>query len=140
MRKPIDQPYKKAIQPNIPEEKLFNLNAQVIEFKKPKFSEESEFDIDESEEQFTHGNRRKHKQTSHPQSFYYSDIGYSESTGRDRKFVNVPVSTTASPIITPIDPDCMGKIIDVPCENCYLEEMLAEYGRNCEPPKDIFTR
>lgn len=140
--KPINEPHKKINRINIPEENLFNLNARVIEFKKPKYSEESEFDIDESEEKHTDRSYGESKQISNPKCFYYSDIGYLESNGDDKKFVNVPVSTTPSPIIRTIDPNCMGRIIDIPDDNSYLDHIQSEYMRacQCQPPRDIFTR
>lgn len=129
-QKPIDQPRRKFIGHNIPEERLFDINAKVIEFKRPKYSEESEFDVDESDEEELSVSSRKKPMTTNSQFFYYSDIGYSESMGTDKKFVNVPVSTTPNPIKATINPDCLGKIIDVVDDrNIHLEQLLAEYGR-----------
>ncbi|XP_055302267.1 uncharacterized protein LOC129568441 [Sitodiplosis mosellana] len=143
-QRPIDQPRRKVITPNIPEERLFDVNAKVIEFKKPKYSEESEFDVDESDEELGIVSRKK-PIVSNPKCFYYSDIGYSESTGTDRKFVNVPISTTPAPTEAPINADCLGRIIDIPEErNIYLEQLLAEYGRSCQcdahKKEVLFTR
>lgn len=131
-QKPIDQPRKKIMSPNIPEERLFDISAKVIEFKKPKYFEESEFDVDESDEELNVDSRQKPIASNSP-CFYYSDIGYSESTGTDRKFVNVPISTTPSPTEAPINPDCLGRIIDIPEDrNIYLEQLQAEYERLCQ--------
>lgn len=131
-QRPIDQPRRKVINHNIPEERLFDINAKVIEFKRPKYSEESEFDVDESDEELSVSSRTK-PMTANPQCFFYSDIGYSESMGTDKKFVNVPVSTTPNPIEASINPDCLGRIIDVADDrNIYLEQLLAEYGRTCQ--------
>lgn len=129
-QRPIDQPRRKIIGHNIPEERLFDINAKVIELKRPKYSEESEFDVDESDEELSVSSRAR-PMTANPKCSYYSDIGYSESTGTDKKFVNVPVSTTHNPIKSSINPDCLGQIIDVPDErNIYLEQLLAEYERS----------
>lgn len=140
-KRPIDQPTRKIISPSIDEEKLFDMNAKVIEFKKPKYSEEDEFDV--SDEEF--GCRRESKKViPNPLGFYYSDIGYSDAKGNDRKFVNVPISTTPSPASATFSPELMGRIIDVQeDENSYLEQMMAEYGRQfpwCNQNKEVFTR
>lgn len=140
-QRPINEPARKIISPNIDEEKLFNMNAKVIEFKKPKYSEEDE--LDESDEEF--GSYRVNKKVSpNPRCFYYSDIGYSESMAKDRKFMNVPISTTPSPASATINPEYMGKIIDIQNdENSYVEQMMAEYGRQCPCANlqtDAFTR
>lgn len=127
---PIDQPRKKIIGPNIPEERLFDMNAKVIEFKKPKYNGFDDND-DESDEELAIVSRRN--PASNPQCAYYSDIGYSELSGTDKKFINVPISTTPGPIEAPINEDCLGRIIDVPEErNIYLEQLLAEYDRVCQ--------
>lgn len=140
-QRPISQPARKIISPNIDEEKLFNMNAKVIEFKKPDQSEEDDLD-DEDDEEFGSYRDRK-KVAPNPRCFYYSDIGYAESAAKDRKFVNVPVSTTPSPVIATINDERMGRIIDIQHdENIYREQMMAEYGRQCPCAyhKEAFTR
>lgn len=139
-QKPIDQPAKKTISPNIEEEKLYKMNAKVIEFKSPTYSEE---DVsDENDEDFAIQRERK-KVIENPRCFYYSDIGYSEASNRDRKFINVPLSTTPKPFTATYSPELMGRIIDIPDdENTYAEEMMADYERqcNCNNHKEVFTR
>lgn len=110
----------------------------MIEFKKRKsyFEEESEFDVDESDEEMTVA---KHNKPIAPISgrFYYSDLGYAEPTRAERKFVNVPVSTTPNPTAAPINPDYLGRIIDISEEN-------NEYGHSCQcdfsDKEMLFTR
>lgn len=140
-KRPIDQPTRKLISPIIDEEKLFNMNAKVIEFKRPKYSEEDEFA--DSDEEF--GSPRKSKKVvSNPSYFYYSDIGYSDVQNNNQKFVNVPISTTPSPESVTFGPEYMGRIIDVPeDENSYREQIMAEYARQCPCSvhnRDAFTR
>lgn len=136
-QKPIDLPRRRKISPNIPEEMLFDINGKVIEFKKPNFSGETEFDLDDSDEELSINARQK--PAVNPQCFYYSDIGYAESTSVDRKFKNVPISTEPSPTEAPINPDCLGKIIDISTGNSYSEDLLAEYGKSCQCDTHINT-
>lgn len=111
----------------------------MIEFKKSKSysEEESEFDVDESDEEMAVAGRKK---PIAPISgrFYYSDLGYAESTRAERKFVNVPVSTTPDPNEAPINTDYLGRIIDI------SDDENNEYGRSCQcdfsDKEMLFTR
>lgn len=98
--RPIDQSNFRKSVPNIPEERLFSVNSQVIEFKKPAYSEEddedSEFDDDDENESAERYNRRK-PEPAVPYGYSYSDIGFKTSRSKDPRFVNVPVSTTPRP-------------------------------------------
>lgn len=126
-KKPIDQIRAKTT-PDIPEEKLFKINSKVIEFKKPKYSEEDEFNVNESDEEF---GAVKHSESKNcdANGFYYSDLGYTDSKEKDVKFVKVPLSTTASPDVHSItESECTGRIINLPCKNCYAGQLTAEYA------------
>lgn len=130
-KRPLDQPTIK-IQPNIPEEKLFNVNAKVIEFKKPKCDDfesdsedadaDAESDDDDEEDEDKYRIRWDTKKKS-LHSYSYSDLGYRESKSRNVKFVNVPISTTPAPAVYR-DPSHYGSIINIdqpsflPAEYC----------------------
>lgn len=144
-KRPIDQLPKPKKYPNIPEEKLFDINSKVIEFRKPTYPEEDEFKIEESDEEMNTQSQSQSKTADQEEpcnGFSYSDIGFSELTGGDRKFVNVPISTTPNPFNVPlIESERTGRIINLPEESkTYLEQLLAEYmSQQCEP-KDVMTR
>lgn len=142
-KRPIDQLPRAKKLPNFQEEKLFDINARVIEFKKPTYPEEDEFRIDESDEEMgTYSQSKTINQNEKCDGFAYSDIGFSELTGRDGKFVNVPISTTPNPFHVPlVEGECTGRIIDLPDEsNTYWEQLLAEYMTQQCAPKDVLTR
>lgn len=144
-KRPIDQLPRRKVYPNVPEEKMFDLKSRVIEYKKPTDSEEDEFKIDESDEEYSYNTPSKSKSENLEKDclYTYSDIGYSESTDKGAKFVNVPLSTTPGPYIEPItESDCDGRIINLPEEGSQscLDQLLAEYvARECGP-KETLTR
>lgn len=138
--KPVDQP-RVTVFRNIPEEKLFAINSKVIEFKKPNYSAESEFDIDESDEELASNKRAEIRQLD-GRSLTYSDIGYAESMANDRKFINVPISTTPNPnYIDPSESECTGRIIQLEHDdNSYVEQLLSELGYPECKVKETMTR
>lgn len=109
-KRPIDQPTIKII-PNIPEEKLYDVRSKVIEFKKPKCSEESEFENSDEDEEEEPCNRKRYN-LKRVHGFSYSDLGYHESNAQDVQFVDVPISTTARPEV-PRDESHYGAVVDV---------------------------
>lgn len=141
--KPIDQP-RVAVFRNVPEENLYALNSKVIEFKKPNYSAESEFDIDDSDEdqQAIAISHRAESRKFNSKCASYSDIGYLEAMPNDRKFVNVPISTTPDPRqLDVIDPECFGQIIRIEDdENSQIRQILSEHGYSQCPPQEIMTR
>lgn len=144
-KRPIDQLPRRKVYPNIPEEKLFDHKSRVIELKKTIDSEEDEFKIDESDEEFPYKTPDKSRTDNLEKDclYSYSDLGFSESTDRGAKFVEIPISTTPGPYIEPIaESDCDGRIIDLPeggSQSC-LDQLLAEYiARECGP-KETLTR
>lgn len=140
-KQPIDLVRKKVWR-NIPEEKMYAINSKVIEFKKPNDSEEDEFKIDDSDEDDSPTVRKNSEIPSDMPCFAYSDIGYSPMDSYDRKFKNIPISTTPNPRDIPlVESECTGRIIDLPekTEQEYLREYLADYiSRHC--PREILTR
>lgn len=139
-KRPIDQLPRARTYPNIPEEKLFDLNSRVIEFKPPTYPEEDEFRIDESDEEMgSYTQRKTNDQDKECSGFAYSDIGYSELSGKDPRFINVPLSTTPNPCAPITDNEYTGRIITLPDErNNYMEQLIAEYlNQGCEPPSVI---
>lgn len=132
-KKPIELPRVKIVAPNVAEEKLYDLNGKVIEFKRPSFhSEESEYDDDDvdqlcgSDEDESHERRKE----THPQRYYYSDLGYRELSENDNKFVNIPISTTPGPPIIPPHPYYMGKIVNFTPQQLYLQQLWDAYERS----------
>lgn len=127
--KPVDQP-RVTVFRNIPEEKLYDINSKVIEFKKPNYSAESEFDIDESDEDFGLVNKRIENKQFDTHCLSYSDIGYSDAIANDRKFVNVPISTTPDPnYVDPNESECTGRVIRIDNEeNSYIDQLISELG------------
>lgn len=110
-KKPLDQQRIKNY-PDIPEEKLFNVNAQVIEFKKPSFDSEEEEDEDEFEDD---GFKNKKEQVTSFGSTY-TDLGYYEVEPTYRKYLNIPISTTPFPRLH-LPHECAGRVVDVSHEN-----------------------
>lgn len=140
-KKPIDSVRGKVWR-NIPEEKLYSINSRVIEFKTPNNSEEDEFKIDESEEDETIV-RHHSKIPSDTPCFAYSDIGYSEADSCNRRFKNIPISTTQNPCDIPLtESECTGRIVKISekTEDEHLQEYLAEYISQCYAPRDLLTR
>lgn len=98
-QQPIEQRRIKII-PNIPEEKLFDIKSKVIEFRKPKYSEESSSeeisdeqydDEDEEIDEKDQSNenvfvRRKPKKCRKNPS--YDHLGYHEVRSKGRKLVD----------------------------------------------------
>lgn len=145
-KQPINQLPRAKIYPNIPEERLFQLNSKVIEFQLPNDSEEDEFKIDDGDEEFTVDTKKTQSQSHDFEKtcLSYSDIGYAETNGKYPKFEDIPISTTPNPYIAPtINPNCNGRIIDLPKEKYYdndFDQFLAEYlEQHCEP-KEAFSR
>lgn len=121
-RRPIEQRTIKT-HPNIPEENLFNLHGKVIEFKKPKQSEECGCDCEEDgSDEDSQTVDQQETNTVNKQCYSYSDIGYAESTGNERKFVNVPISTTPKPRVAPVLNGGQIITLDDPCDH-----VLSEY-------------
>lgn len=92
-KRPIEPRKICKLRPNIPEEKLFDMGAKIIEYRKPKASEEeSEFDLEnEDDDEFEKSCDRKRHFPKPLHSLTYSELGYDETSGRDPKFVNVPI-------------------------------------------------
>lgn len=112
-QKPINMPMSNTdISPDIPEEKLFNVNPGIIEYKKRPFGVEScescEDDDDDSE-----SNRWEHSRPpiEKPCGYSYGDLGYCDSDPAEINFVNVPFTTTAAPSPS-LNDNCFGRIVD----------------------------
>lgn len=115
----------------------------MIEFKHPN-SEEDEFDVDESDEEF--GAVKPCECESKKfgaNGFSYADLGYTDSNAKDVQFVKVAPSTTPSPCnCPPVESQYTGRIITLPCETCrnsYLEHLSAEY-EHCQKCESTMTR
>lgn len=137
-KSPIDLVRKKVWR-DIPEEKLYSINSKVIEFKKPKDSEEDEFKVDDSDEDDSTFPRQNWKTPSDTPCFAYSDIGYSAMDSCDRKFKNIPISTTPNPCNIPLtESELTGRIINIPekteAEHLrdYLTDYVTKYCSQCE--------
>ncbi|XP_031638305.1 uncharacterized protein LOC116350602 [Contarinia nasturtii] len=133
-KRPIEVPRRRVIPPNVPEERLYDMNAKVIEFKKPSFSAESEFDDEpefESDEDDPMVNEHeKEHRAPNPNHFYYSDIGFSELNRNDQKFKNIPISTTPGPQPLPPNPYYMGHVANLSPEQIYLQQLWDAYERS----------
>lgn len=120
-KKPLDQQTIKNY-PDIPEEKLYNVNPQIIEFKKPSFNSEEEEEDEDDEEGF-----ENKKQCTKTFGSTYTDLGYREVIPMDRKYYNVPISTTPMPRVY-LPYECSGRVVEVSSEseNDYRPAELAE--------------
>lgn len=137
---PIDLVRRKVWR-NIPEEKLYSIDSKVIELKTPNDSEDDEFKIEENDED--ESIVRHHTKVPSDIHFAYSDIGYSETKSYDRKFKNIPISTTQNPCDIPLgESELTGRIISIPdkTENEYIQEYLTEYISQCCSPRELLSR
>lgn len=133
-KKPIDL-VRRKVWKDIPEEKLYSINSKVIEFKKPIDTEDDEFKLEESDEEddLTYDQRDSQIPSDTP-CFAYSDIGYSAMQPCDRKFRNIPISTTPNPCNVPLcESELTGRIIHLPekTEEEKLHEYIIEHIRQC---------
>lgn len=106
--KPLNMPPKVDFAPDIPEEKLFDVNPGIIEFKRRRFDAESRESC-EDEDEADRGRWEHSRPAEKPCGYSYNDLGYVESSEPERKFVDVVV-TTAAP--KPLSDDCFGRIAD----------------------------
>lgn len=111
-QKPINMPISNTdISPDIPEEKLFNVNPGIIEYKQRPFGVEScescEDDNDNAPNRWEHSKPSIEK----PCGYSYGDLGYGDSNPAEINFVNVPFTTTASPQQS-LDGGCFGRVVD----------------------------
>lgn len=143
-KKPLDG-VRRKIFPNIPEEKLHSLNSKVIEFNPcADDSDEDEFRIDDSnEEDDSPCKEKKGELKSNSPCLAYSDIGYSAKQSCNRRFKNVPCSTTPHPCPPPPleESECTGRIVSLPekTEDERLAEYLCEYVAH-QTPRELMTR
>lgn len=136
--KPVNEIRATAFR-NVPEENLFALNSKVIEFKPPS-KVNSEFELDDSEEESETDTYVESKNMD-SRCLSYSDIGYSETSGKDRKFINVPISTTPNPMyIDPSESELTGRIICIEDENTYESQLLSELECIKRMQKETMTR
>lgn len=132
--KPINVPQKVEIAPDVPEEKLFDVNPGIIEFKRRRFesSESGEDDDDADQGRWEHSRPAKM-----PCGYSYNDLGYAESDTPEQEFVNV-VRTTAAPPSRGID--CFGSVVDADEPDTKPHYFPAELPYSFAEYSEIMTR
>lgn len=104
--KPLNLPqFNTNLSPDIPEEKLFNVNPGIIEYKSRQFNDDSDEDDDDNDE-----GKWEQSKPKQPCGYSYGDLGYAESNSPEIKFVNVEM-TKATPA-PPLGDDCFGRVVD----------------------------
>lgn len=104
--KPLNLPQSnRNFAPDIPEEKLFNVNPGVIEYKSRKFDDDSDEEDDENDD-----GQWQQSKPKEPCGYSYGDLGYGESKSSEIKFVNVEM--TAAPPADSLDDSCFGRVVD----------------------------
>lgn len=141
-KKPINMPMTNTdISPDIPEEKLFNVNPGMIEYKKRPFGVESCESCEHDDDDDSEPNRWQHSKppADRPCGYSYGDLGYGDSSTDEIKFVTVPFTATESPPPS-LSSDCFGHVADADEPDSKPHYFPAELADAFNEHSDTMTR